>query len=70
MSGGIEAYEKCLTEREFRPIAMQVLAAGAIGPEDALSYFSKFPKVESVLFGASSKGHIKQTKDLIERYLA
>lgn len=69
MSGGKELYEKCLTEREFRPIAMQVLAAGAISPEEALSYFSNFPKVESVLFGASSKGHIQQTKELVERFL-
>lgn len=69
MSGGIEGYEKTLQEREFRPIAMQVLAAGAIPPEEAIAYLGKFPKIESVLFGASSKGHIKQTRDLIDQYL-
>lgn len=69
MSGGIEIYEKTLREREFRPIAMQVLAAGAIKPDEAISYLGKFPKIESVLFGASSKSHIEQTKSLIEHYI-
>ena len=31
MSGGKAIYEKYLNERTFRPIAMQVLAAGALG---------------------------------------
>ena len=65
MSGGKELYEKYLTEKEFRPIAMQVLAAGALRPKEAIEYLGQFPKIESVLFGASSKGHIQETKDLI-----
>jgi hypothetical protein len=69
MSGGIAINEKTLMEREFRPIAMQVLAAGALRPEEAISYLGNFPKIESVLFGASSRGHIQQTKELIEHYL-
>ncbi len=55
-----------LHEKQFRPIAMQVLAAGALRPKEAIEYLSKFPKIESVLFGASSKEHIKETKNLIE----
>jgi len=70
MSGGIELYEKYLTEKQFRPIAMQVLAAGALTPYEAIEYLGRFPKLESVLFGASSKPHIKETKELIERFLA
>ena len=35
MSGGIEIYEKYLNEKQFRPIAMQVLAAGALRPKEA-----------------------------------
>lgn len=66
MSGGIELYEKYLNEKTFRPIAMQVLAAGALRPKEAIEYLSKFPKIESVLFGASSKEHIEETKLLIE----
>jgi hypothetical protein len=69
MSGGVEIYEKTLTERTFRPIAMQVLAAGALNPEEAIAYLGKFPKIESVLFGASTKSHISHTKSLIEKYL-
>lgn len=69
MSGGIGIYEKTLEEREFRPIAMQVLAAGAIRPKEAIEYLGKFKRIESVLFGASSPGHIKETKTLIEQYL-
>lgn len=69
MSGGKEIYEKYLREKEFRPIAMQVLAAGALRPKEAIEYLGNFPRIESVLFGASSKAHIKETKELIEHYL-
>ena len=48
-------------------MAMQCLAAGALKPEEAMEYVTRFPKIESVLFGASSKAHIQQTKDLIEQ---
>mgnify|MGYP006364033531 FL=1 len=69
MAGGNAVYEKYLQEKEFRPIAMQVLAAGALRPKEAIEYLGKFPKIESVLFGASSKPHIQETKELIEQYL-
>jgi hypothetical protein len=69
MSGGIEIYEKYLNEKQFRPIAMQVLAAGALRPKEAIEYLGKFPRIESVLFGASSKSHIQETKELIEKFL-
>lgn len=70
MSGGFEIYEEYLNTREFRPIAMQVLAAGALRPKEAIEYLGRFPKIESVLFGASSKNHIQETKELIEAYLS
>lgn len=69
MSGGKKIYEKYLAEKQFRPVAMQVLAAGALRPKEAIEYLGQFPKIESVLFGASSKNHIQETKDLIEKYL-
>ncbi len=69
MSGGKEIYEKYLNEKKFRPIAMQVLAAGALRPAEAIEYLGRFPKIESVLFGASSKQHIAETKELIEKTL-
>lgn len=70
MSGGQEVYEKALEERAFRPIAMQVLAAGAIRPREAIEYLGRFRRLESVLFGASSRSHIQETKELIEEYLS
>jgi len=66
MPGGRTIYEKYLNEKRMRPIAMHVLAAGALRPEEAIEYLSHFPKIESVLFGASSKTHIVETKELIE----
>lgn len=68
MSGGIKLYEKTIAERKFRPIAMQVLAAGAIRPQEAFEYVCKQKNIESVLFGASSKEHIKQSRDIILEY--
>jgi len=70
MSGGKEIYEKYLMEKSFRPIAMQVLAAGALRPKEAIEYLARFPKIESVLFGASSKSHIQETKELIETFFS
>jgi hypothetical protein len=69
MPGGIELYEKYLNEKTFRPIAMQVLAAGALRPREAVEYLGRFPRIESVLFGASSKNHILETKELIEKMI-
>lgn len=68
MSGGVGEYEEYLqSDRRFRPMAMQCLAAGALKPEEAMDYVNRFPKIDSVVFGASSKAHIQQTKMLIER---
>lgn len=69
MSGGKDVYESYMKEKNFRLIAMQVLAAGALRPKEAIEYLGQFPKIESVLFGASSKSHIEETKQLIEHYL-
>lgn len=66
MSGGKEKYEHYLHEKHFRPIAMQVLAAGALTSKEAFEYIRQFSKIESVLFGASSKAHIMENKALIE----
>jgi hypothetical protein len=67
MSGGKEHYEKTIADEKFRPIAMQVLAAGAIQPHEAMEYVCRQKNIESILFGASSRAHIKQTKELIEQ---
>ena len=68
MCGGIEAYEKLIREERFRCIAMSVFASGAIPPREALEYVSNLSGLHSIVFGASSKGHIKETKELIEGF--
>jgi hypothetical protein len=68
MSGGMEIYEKTLRERKLRAIAMQVLGGGAIPARDAIEYVCKLPNVESILFGASSKGNIAQTISYIHEF--
>ncbi|HZY38417.1 MAG TPA: hypothetical protein VFE53_17285 [Mucilaginibacter sp.] len=68
MSGGKAAYEEVLATRNFRPVAMQVLGGGAISPKEALEYVCSFPKVESILFGASSKGNIEDTVSKIRYF--
>jgi len=68
MSGGKDVYEKTLQTRKVRAIAMQVLGGGAISPKDAIEYVCKLPNIESILFGASSKGNINETANLIRRF--
>jgi hypothetical protein len=68
MSGGIEVYEKTIREGKFQPIAMQVLAAGAIRPNEAFEYVCKLPNVQSILFGASSREHIRNSVETIKKY--
>jgi hypothetical protein len=66
MCGGIAAYEQLIATRRFRPVAMSVLASGAITPREAIEYVCAQPKIESIVFGASSRGNIRQTKALID----
>ncbi len=68
MSGGKEAYEQVLRTKKVRAIAMQVLAAGAIPAKEAIEYVCGLPNVESILFGASSRGNIQETAKLIREY--
>jgi len=65
MSGGVKLYEKYAYEKKMRLIAMQVLAAGAIPPIEAIEYVAKLEGVDSILFGSSSKMNIANTKELI-----
>ena len=66
MSGGIAQYEMAIAQRRFRPIAMSVLASGAISPREAIAYVCSQPKIESIVFGASTRANIVQTKALID----
>ncbi len=68
MSGGKDLYEKTLATRKVRAIAMQVLGGGAISPREAIEYVCSLPNIESILFGASSRGNIQETMNLIREF--
>ena len=66
MSGGKQIYEKVIAEKRCKLIAMQVFAAGSISPKEALEYICNLKGIDSILFGASSRANIRNSKDLIE----
>jgi hypothetical protein len=68
MCGGTELYDKVIATRKFRCIAMSIFASGAIPPEEAIKWVCDRPNIKSIVFGASSKGNIQQTRDLILKY--
>jgi hypothetical protein len=66
MCGGVELYERTVATREFRPVAMSVLASGALPAREALEYVCRQRKIQSIVFGASSRANIRETKCLID----
>ena len=66
MCGGKTEYERLIAERRFRPVAMSVLASGAIAPREAIEYVCAQRGIEAIVFGASSRSNIRQTKALID----
>jgi hypothetical protein len=70
MCGGLEAYEAALREREFRAIAMSVYASGAIPADEAIEWVCSQPNIEAIVFGASSRANIRNTRELVDRHWA
>jgi hypothetical protein len=68
MCGGFEAYQQSLRDHKCRAIAMSVLASGAIPPAEAIEWVCQQPNIESIVFGASSRGNIRNTRELVDRY--
>jgi len=68
MCGGLEAYETALATRRFRPVAMSVLASGAIPARAAIEYVCRQPNMEAIVFGASSRGNIREVRRLVDEY--
>jgi len=60
-----ESYERAICSGTFRPVAMSVLASGAIPPKDAFAYVLGFERVVSIVVGASSNSHVKEIADLV-----
>ena len=67
MSGGVDAYRDLLRSNRCRAIAMSVFASGAIPPREAIEWACGLEGLHSIVFGASSPGNIRQSKELIER---
>ncbi len=62
-----EEYERVIAENDpakFQLMAMNVLASGSITVQQSFDYINSL-NLQSVVFGASSKGHIKSTVESI-----
>ena len=63
-----EAYERAITENDpskYQLMAMNVLASGSITVQQSFDYINSL-NLQSVVFGASSKGHIQSSIDAIK----
>ncbi len=68
MSPGVSGYEALLATNDgsrYPVMAMSTLASGAVPAPEAYDYINRL-NIQSVVFGASSPGNIKQTVSLIE----
>jgi hypothetical protein len=66
MCGGLEGYHRALAERRFSAVAMSVFASGAIPVRKALEWVYSQPHIQSIVFGASSRANIHQTRVLAD----
>jgi hypothetical protein len=69
MSGGIQGYRDAAEHYSPRMVAMSIFASGAITPREAIEWVLNEPYVQSIVFGASSRGNIQNTIDLINEKL-
>ena len=63
-----EEYEKVISANDpskYQLMAMNVLASGSITPEQSFNYING-QNIQSVVFGASSKGHIQSSVEMIK----
>ena len=65
MSPSTDAYEQTLRSNGVQAIAMSVFASGAIPADEAIDYVCGLPNIRAIVFGASSRGHIEETRRLI-----
>jgi hypothetical protein len=66
VSGGVEGYRAALKRRPVRAIAMSVLASGAIPPREALEWVAAQPEIDAIVFGASSRRNIRNTREIVD----
>ena len=68
MSGGVEPYVEAMQTRQFRAVAMSVLASGAIPAREAIEWVCGLPNLTSIVFGASSRANIVATRQLVDEF--
>ncbi|MCW1920777.1 hypothetical protein NX862_18620 [Rhodobacter sp. KR11] len=68
MCGGHEAYLDVLQNGKLQAVAMSVYASGAIPADEAIAWVTGLPNLKSIVFGASSRGNILSTRDLVAKY--
>lgn len=64
-----EEYERVIAANDaskYQLMAMNVLASGSITVQQSFDYINSL-NIQSVVFGASSRGHIKSTVDMIKQ---
>jgi hypothetical protein len=68
MCGGVEAYQTVLRNGGFRAVAMSVFASGAIPAHEAIEWVCEQPNIEAIVFGASSRANIRNTRELVSEH--
>jgi hypothetical protein len=63
MNPSRERCEQLLHEYPCHMVAMSVLAAGYVKPAAAAAYLSSLKDIDSIIFGASSAGHVKELSE-------
>jgi hypothetical protein len=66
MCGGIESYREVIASGRCHTIAMSVFASGAIPAKEAIDWACGLRGLQSIVFGASSQGNVRRTKQLID----
>ena len=64
----IAACEALLHRSDLEVMAMGTLASGFLAPSEAFVYTAKFPAVKSVVIGASSEEHLRESFKVHEAY--
>ena len=65
MNPSREACEQELRADRTDVVAMSIFAAGLIPPCEAAEYLRGLPGIQSVVFGASSAKHLRETRELL-----
>jgi len=70
MNPDLKSNEDYLKNNNVRLLAMATLASGYLKPKEAFEYLYSLPNIESVVVGASSHTHIKETFGIIKSHLS